>query len=281
MLNALLSPVFLVVALGCTILAIASAAMGCVCTLKGQALIGDALGNAAFPGVVLAFMIFMTKDPLILILGAAATGLLGFWLISILSQKTKLSQDSLLAVVASSFFGCGMVLKSYISGNPRWSGISQAGLQNYIFGQASYIMKQDVVTISIICALSLTVFFLFYKEIKLYIFDPTLAATFGYKPKTMDTIILLATVFIIAAGLKVTGAILISAMLIGPYVIAKAHVKTFGGLIGTSAIWASVSCVTGIAFATLIPGLATGPTIIVTMSILAAVSLGIAALRRN
>ena len=46
---------FLVVAVGTAVLAFGCGMVGTMSVLKGQSLIGDVLGHAAFPGVVLAF----------------------------------------------------------------------------------------------------------------------------------------------------------------------------------------------------------------------------------
>ena len=65
---------FLVVAIGTLLLAISSAALGTITVLKGQSLIGDAIGHSAFPGLVLAFMIFSSRNPVILLFGAIFSG---------------------------------------------------------------------------------------------------------------------------------------------------------------------------------------------------------------
>ena len=46
-----------------------------------------------------------------------------------------------MAVILSAMFGMGMVLKSYIQGNPKYQSASQSGLASYIFGQAAYILR--------------------------------------------------------------------------------------------------------------------------------------------
>ena len=57
---------FIVVALGTSLLAISTAMIGSVNILKGQSLIGDAVGHSSFLGVVLAFLLFTQKHPVIL-----------------------------------------------------------------------------------------------------------------------------------------------------------------------------------------------------------------------
>ncbi len=117
----LLSYDFLVVAIGTMILSIASGFVGCVSLHKGQSLIGDAVGHASFPGIVIAFMLFRTRDPVILSLGALASGALAYALIQLVSGGTKIRLDASLAIFLSGFFGLGMVLKSYTQGNPIYA----------------------------------------------------------------------------------------------------------------------------------------------------------------
>jgi manganese/zinc/iron transport system permease protein len=142
--NILTNYSFLVVAAGTVILAIASGMVGTISVLKGQSLIGDAIGHSSFAGIVISFMLFQQRNPIILALGALFSGIIAFFSIQLIGKNSKIEMDSILALVLSSFFGLGMVLKSYIQGNPQYSNASQAGLQNYIFGQAAYLMRNDV-----------------------------------------------------------------------------------------------------------------------------------------
>ena len=61
--NVLTSYAFIVVALGTSLLAAAAGAVGCINVLKGESLIGDAIGHATFPGVVFAFMLALQRSP--------------------------------------------------------------------------------------------------------------------------------------------------------------------------------------------------------------------------
>ena len=137
----LTSYTFIIVGSGTFLLAAIAGAVGCITVLKGQSLIGDAIGHAAFPGIILSFMLFMQREPVLLTLGAVASGATAFMLIQVIKENSKLKLDAILAVVLSSFFGVGMVLKSYIQGNSNYKEAAQSGLSSYIFGQAAYIMK--------------------------------------------------------------------------------------------------------------------------------------------
>ena len=211
---------FIIVGSGTFLLAAIAGAVGCITVLKGQSLIGDAIGHAAFPGIVLSFMLFLQREPILLTLGAVVSGTTAFMLIQVIKENSKLELDAILAVILSSFFGVGMVLKSHIQGNSAYKDAAQSGLSSYIFGQAAYIMKDDVKLILYIGIPTLILLVLFYKEIKLFLFDEIYARTIGIKTVLLYGIILVMTMGIIAAGLKLVGAILISSLLIIPAITA-------------------------------------------------------------
>ncbi len=264
---------FLIVALGTFILSAAAGSVGCVTVLKGQSLIGDAIGHAAFPGIVLAFMISLQKDPTILLLGAIFSGSIAFILIQVLRKSSKLDLDAILAVILSSFFGLGMVLKSHIQGNPNYKGASQSGIQNYIFGQAAYIMSKDIKLILAVAIPSLIMLFLFYKEIKLFIFDEVYSQTIGLNTGLINGIILVMTMSLIAAGLKIVGAILISSLLIIPAITALQWSDKFSVVLLIAGFTGGISAIVGTYISTVYNGMSTGPTIILVMTIFAFFSI--------
>ena len=264
---------FIIVAIGTFLLAVAAGAVGCITVLKGQSLIGDAIGHSAFPGIVLAFMLFLQRDPAILILGAIVSGAVAFISIQTINANSKLDLDAILAVILSSFFGFGMVLKSHIQGNPDYAGASQSGLQNYIFGQAAYIMSEDMRIILFVGVISLLLLILFYKEIKVFLFDETYSKTIGLKTTLLYGIILLMTMSIIATGLKLVGAILISSLLIVPAITAMQWSNKFHIVLIIAGLTGGVSAFIGTYISTAYNGMSTGATIILIMSIFALISL--------
>lgn len=272
-LDILTSYSFLVVAIGTLLLAISSAALGTITVLKGQSLIGDAIGHSAFPGLVLAFMIFSSRNPVILLFGAIFSGSIAFVLIQIINRNSKLGLDTILAVILSSFFGLGMALKSYIQGNPNYRGASQSGLSNYIFGQAAYMMETDVKIILAISIAVLILLILFYKEIKVFVFDEVYAKTIGINEKFIYGIIMISAMSLIGAGLKIVGAILISSLLIVPSIAALQWSNDFFKVMVIASIIGGFSAVCGTYISTVYDGMSTGATIIVIMTSLAFLSL--------
>lgn len=263
---------FVLVASGTVLLGAAAAMVGSASVLKGQSLIGDAMGHASFPGIVLTYMLFSSRRPSLLMLGAIVAGMTAYLMIQGARKHPKATLDTGLSLILSSFFGLGMVLKSYIQGNPDYAGASQAGLQNYIFGQAAYMNSADRRVIVIVSLAALALFILFYKEIKLSIFDPEYARAAGFKTSVTNAVILVTTVSLIAVGLKIVGAVLISSMLIVPTVSARqwSHrypvVLTIAGLVG------AVSAFVGSVISSFGRGISTGPSIILAMSVCGLIS---------
>lgn len=271
--NVLTSYAFIVVALGTSLLAAAAGAVGCINVLRGESLIGDAIGHATFPGVVFAFMLALQRNPAVLLLGALFTGAVAYLLIQLLNTHSKLDLDAILAVVLSAFFGMGMVLKSYIQGNPRYGRASQAGLQNYIFGQAAFIMRGDIKVIFAVAVGILLLLLLFYKEIKVSIFDCEYAAVIGLPSGIISGITVLMTLSVIATGLKLIGAILIASLLVIPAIIALQWSSRFDRVMIIAALSGGTSSLIGTYISTICNGMSTGPVIIVVMSLMALISL--------
>ena len=264
---------FVVVAIGTMLLAMATGIIGTISILKGQSLIGDAVGHAALPGIILAFMISGKKSSLLLMVGAIIAGIVAFILIQTISEISKIEADTAMAIILSAMFGLGMVLKSYIQGNAKYSKASQSGLASYIFGQAAYILREDVIIIFTVSLISLVLFIIFYKEIKVYVFDAVYAYTIGVNSKLLSLLIMIMTMILIAAGLKAVGAILISSMLITPAVTGLQWSNKYEIVLVIAAVMGAVSAFIGTLLSTIVKGFSTGPSIILIMSLLALLSV--------
>lgn len=264
---------FIVVAIGTVLLAISTGIVGTISILKGQSLIGDAVGHASLPGIILAFMISGQKNSVFLMLGAILAGIIAFILIQAISESSKIEADTAMAIILSAMFGLGLVLKSYIQGNSKYQKASQSGLASYIFGQAAYILKEDVIIILTVSLISLILFIIYYKEIKVYVFDTVYAHTIGINSRLLSLLIMIITMLLIAAGLKAVGAILISSMLITPAVTGLQWSKRYEIVLIIAAFTGAFSAFVGTYMSTVLQGFSTGPSIILIMSAIALLSV--------
>ncbi len=265
MISILFSYDFWVVAAGTSLLALAGSIVGCFSVYQGQSLVGDAIGHSAYPGVVLAFICFQTRDPLILTIGAALSGGMAYFLIHSLRDGGGIDFDSALALVLTGMFGLGMVLKTYTQGNPAYADASQAGLKNYIFGSAAFLMKRDAALIFCSGALVLSLLFLFRRILLISIFDRGYAKAIGIPEALGTAALLFMMIVLISVGLKSVGAVLISSFLLLPCICANQHSRSLGPILLLSALTGILSALFGTFLSTAYRGLSTGPMIILCM----------------
>ncbi|HFU4055205.1 TPA: metal ABC transporter permease [Streptococcus suis] len=258
---------FWTVALGTLVLALAASQIGTISVLTRQSLIGDSLGHAAYPGIILSYMVFQSRQPLLLLLGAVGSGYLSYGLVSWLCRRGRTSRVNALALVSAAFFGLGLVLKQYVQGNAVFQGAAQAGLENYVFGQAAFMQLDDVLLICLVALLGLFLFGWYYQSLKLYLFDRQFAKLVGIPVEKIDRLTLFLLLSLIAVGLKVVGAILMSSFLIAPAVFGLLLGKSYGQTLALAAGIASFSALVGTYLSSVVTGLSTGPTIILCLSV--------------
>ncbi|PJF46416.1 MAG: zinc transporter, partial [Candidatus Thermofonsia Clade 3 bacterium] len=95
------------VALGAAILGVVSGALGAFAVLRRQSLLGDAISHAALPGIVIAFLLTRSREPVVFLLGALAAGWAATLSIAAITRTTRIKDDSALGLVLSVFFGFG------------------------------------------------------------------------------------------------------------------------------------------------------------------------------
>ena len=260
---------FRIILIGTSLLAMISAIVGSLNVYKSQSLIGDALGHSTYPGIILSFMLSNQRNPAILLLGAMITASLSYFLIQYFNRNSKIGPDANMAICLTGLFGLGLLLKSYIQGNPSYSKASKAGLDKYIFGQAAYLMKEDIVLLAIAFLLCLFIVAFNYRDIKCYLFDKEFAHLMGINTNKLDYLILFMTILVIGLGIKTCGVILISSLLIIPTITASKLTDKFIGVLILSSLLSVLASAFGSLISTAYAGFSTGPTIILCQGIIA------------
>lgn len=263
---------FRTVATGATILGISTGALGGFAYLRKQSLLADTIAHGSLSGVVLAFLLFQTKKLEILLLGGAITGLLACFSLSFLKNKSKISYDSSLSIILSTFFGMGMILLTYTQKLPT---AAQSGLNQFIYGQASALLKEDIEKITYFTLFLFLSLLCFWKPCKLSTFDPEFSHILHLKPKFYQNYLTFSLILVILLGLQTVGVILISGMLVAPAMASRPWVKSLESMTLLSGSFGGISAFLGTYFSTLWGGLPTGPVIVVTMTTLVFLSLSI------
>ena len=258
------------VTLGSVVLGVVGGTLGSFAVLRRQSLLGDALAHATLPGVCVAFILFGTKTPAVLLAGAALSAWLGAILILGVVRGTRIKQDAALGIVLSVFFGAGIVLLTYIAGSGN-SG--QSGLDRFIFGQAATIIWDDVVMMGMLASAALLVMVLLFKELKLLSFDPAFAASLGFPVGKLNVLLTSLIVVAIIVGIQAVGVVLMAAMLITPAAAARQWTDSLSTMIATSGFFGALSGVSGALISASGSNLPTGPLIVLVATSILLVSL--------
>ena len=247
------------VAAGGAVLGVVSGVLGAFAVLRQQSLMGDALSHAALPGVAIAFLIAGRQLGWLLI-GAGVASWLGVMFIRGVTRTTRIKQDTAMGITLTAFFAFGITLLTYIQSR---QDASQAGLDQFIFGQAAAIRRHDVLFISVVGLIAFLVVGLLWKEFKLITFDPGFAQANGFRVRFLDVLLSTLIVVAIVLGLQLAGVILMVGMLIAPAVAARQWTQQLGQMIVLSAVFGGFAGATGAILSGIEQGLPTGPLIIV------------------
>ena len=86
--------------------------LSCYMTLKGWALMGDAVSHAVLPGVVLAYALGLPFSLGAFVFGVGSVAAIGF-----VKQKSRIKEDTVIGLVFTGFFALGLVLVSKTRSN--------------------------------------------------------------------------------------------------------------------------------------------------------------------
>lgn len=254
-----LDPALRTVMLGTATLGFVSGCLGTFAVLRRQSLLGDAVSHAALPGVVLAFLLF-GRSPVVLLIGAAASGLTAMLLVSGVTRFSRVPFDSALAGALAVFFGAGLMLKSLSQGT------GAAGIDRYLFGQAATLLPRDIWVIAGAGALALTLLGLFWKELKLLTFDRDFAAGLGLPVVALDILLTGLLVLSIVIGLESVGVVLMSALVVAPAAAARQWTDRLGVMTLLAGLFGALAGAGGSALSHRLSAVGrtvpTGPTIV-------------------
>lgn len=178
-------------------------ALSCYMTLKGWALMGDAVSHAVLPGVVIAYMMGIPLAIGAFVFGVGSVGAIGF-----IQSKTRIKEDTVIGLVFTGFFALGLVLISKIK--------SSIDLTHILFGNVLGISNSDITQTAVISAITLVTLAILRKDLLLFCFDSTHARSIGLNTTFLYYVLLSLLSLTAVAGLQTVGIILVVAMLVTP-----------------------------------------------------------------
>jgi manganese/iron transport system permease protein len=210
------------------------AVMGTFVVLKGLAFIGDAVSHAAFPGLVIAYLLGIP-----LYIGGAIAAVLTALAIGAVSRRGGLRFDTAVGVLFAGTFALGIVLFSTIRNYV-------ADLFSYLLGNVLGISIGDLVQIALLGVVVLAVLFVLRKEFLYSTFDPAGAAASGLPVTGLEYLLLGLLGVTIVVSIQAVGIIMVVAMLVTPAATAQLLVVRFGRMLAVAVGAAVLSAVVGL-----------------------------------
>jgi len=207
--------------------------LSCYMTLKGWALMGDAVSHAVMPGVVVAYALGLPFSLGAFVFGVGSVALIGF-----VKQKSRIKEDTVIGLVFTGFFALGLVLVSKIKSN--------IDLMHILFGSPLGISRSDVNQTLIISFIVISILLIFRKDLMLYCFDAKHARSIGINTGILHYLLLTLLSLSAVVGLQTVGIILVVAMLITPGATAYLLTDRFDQMTLLAVISSSFSSILGV-----------------------------------
>jgi iron/zinc/copper transport system permease protein len=226
-----------------------------------MSLMGDAISHSVLPGVAFAYM---TGLPLFV--GATTFGLLAAFFIGFIQKNSKLKSDTVIGIVLSAFFSLGFILVSFAE--------SSVNLHHILFGNVLAVTYDDIFLTVGVLGVVVAFITLFYKELQITSFDENFAKSYGLKVGFIQYALIFLLTIVTVVSLQTVGVILIVAMLITPAATAFLWTKSLAKMLWISSSVGVVSSVIGM-YISYTFNLASGPAIVLVLSLLFAVSFAL------
>lgn len=219
--------------IGSVLVAMVCATVGVLVVLRGLAFLGDAVAHAAFPGIVIAFLLKID-----LIIGGMVAAVLAAVSMGALSRRGTVREDTAIGVVFAGMFALGIVLFSQIR---TYTG----DLLGVLLGNVLGITTGQLILGGITAAVVVVVLRLWWREFLFVSFDPVGAQAAGLHVARYDTVLLALIGLTVAVTVQLVGIVLVVAMLVTPAATARLLARDMRTLVILSVAAAVIASVAG------------------------------------
>lgn len=242
--------------------------LGNFLVLRRQSLMGDAISHAVLPGLVIAFLIASSREPLLMFGGATVAGIVTVVLIEAVKKLGRVEPGAAMGVIFSIMFALGVLLIEQAAARHVdldadcvlygqletlvWFGAPQSFAELWSV-ETLQAMPRQVEVLLAMFALSSIFVVAFFKELRITAFDPALATAQGIHAGVMHYVLMILVAGATVAAFEAVGSILVIAMLIAPAATARLLTDRLPSQVLVSLLMALLSGVGGYVAATAIP----------------------------
>jgi zinc transport system permease protein len=249
-------------------LAVVAAPLGCFVVWQRMAYFGETTAQASLLGVALALALQLD-----LTLGVLVVAVLVAFLLVWFSRQEVVALDSVLGLLHHAALAAGVIATSMIKGPP-------VDLIGFLFGDVFAVTVWDIAWIIGGGALVLAVVAWLWQPLLRLAVHEDLAAAEGIGRERVRLVFTLLLAVTIAVAMKIVGILLVMAFLVVPAVAARPLSGSPERMVVLTAAIAAVGVIVGLWLSATVdsPG---GPSIVLVMSLIAALSLTAAGLKRR
>jgi zinc transport system permease protein len=244
-----LDPFFLQLIVG-ILIGLGAGYVGSFMVLRRMSLVGDALSHVALPGIALSLLLSINP-----FFGAFSALFLAVILIWFLEKKTELPSETLVGILFTTALALGLILTP------------EPELLEALFGDITKVTSIDVAIMASLVVLIFLIMKYLSHKLMLGIISRDLAKSSGIAIEKVNLIFLVLVCLIVALGLKVTGTLLMGALVIIPAAAAKNISVNLSSYTKLSCVFGIISALSGVAIAAYF-GLMTGPIIVLSAGVI-------------
>jgi ABC-type Mn2+/Zn2+ transport system permease subunit len=214
---------------GCALIGFTNGALSAFIVIRRLALMADAMAHSLLPGVAVALLLFGLA-PGTLFVGALVAALLVAFGTQIISNSSRIKEDTALGLLFACSFSLGLVLISF-------SRLA-VNVSDYLFGNILGLGDADLWIIYLISLIVLPMLVALERPLLLTVFEPSVAASQGVPVNTLKYLLMGLLVLSMISSLQAVGVILALGMLIAPaatiYILSDSFTSMFwmGGILG-------------------------------------------------
>jgi manganese/zinc/iron transport system permease protein len=233
------------------VVAAACALPGVFLVLRGMAMMSDAISHTVLLGIVLAFFVVNELGHPLLLVGAAAVGVLTVALTELVNDTKLVKEDAAIGIVFPALFSLAVILIGVFARNVHLDEhvVFQGDLafapfdRMILFGLD--LGPRTLVIMSVVLLINLLFIMLLYKELKLATFDEQLAAAFGFRPRLIHYSLMTLVSLTAVGSFDAVGSILVIALFIVPPVTAYLLTERLPVMLGLSVLFGVAGAISG------------------------------------
>lgn len=214
---------------------VATSLVGTWVVLRGLAFLGDAIAHGVIPGLALAVLWGFSP-----IIGALAAAALMGGLVSLVSARTVVRDDTGIGLLFVGMLSLGIVIVSKAR-----SFTSE--VTSLLFGDILGVTRSDIVGQVVAAGIVVVATVVLYRPFMALTFNPLKAQSLGMRPRASHLALMMLLAISIVASFQAVGTLLVFGLLVGPPATASLLTKRVPAMMVVSMGFGSVAVVSGLA----------------------------------